>query len=696
MNAPAPRYVIEPLTEDQSVRWDELIAPYDGTPLFHRSAWLDYLAASRGVDVRMWAIKDAETTIGYFCGGLVRKGPFLVLGSPLKGWGTNYMGPIVSRDVDQLRLVQALDDLAPHEGLAMIELESPALGDDPLQASGFQAVRGWTYRVWLTPGDTDRMWSHLHPTARNRIRKALKAGLTIEDTDDPSIADEFYDQYSALVKQKGFAPPYLRDYPRLLVRHLKKADLLFALRVRDAGGRLLATGLFPHDAETVYFWGGASWRDGRELCPNDFLHWSLMGLAAERGLRRYDMCGHGRFKKKFGGDLVELRRWHKCYWRSAHWARKSYEVYHQTRRRVGAWLPTTRPNHDQQTLPEPMRYELEPLTPPELARWDDLITGYDSRELFHRKVWLEYLAASRRAEPRFWALRDRDRTVGYFCGAVVQKGPFRILGSPLKGWTTNFMGPLVNRAFDQQALLRGLDVVAQREGVAMIEVENPILTAATMAELGYDGVAQPTYIVELTPDDPGRMWNRIDLKSRQKVKKAKKLGLVVEEVDDAGIADEFYDQFVEVLGRKNLFPPYDRSCPRLLFDFLKPSGLLYALRVRDSQGETVATGLFPHDAQSVYMWGAASRIASWKFSPNDLLQWALMERAAADGLQIYNMCGFGYFKSKFGGVLQEPRRWHKGYWRSATWARGAYETYFQHSLRVRSWWHRSAASSGED
>jgi hypothetical protein len=74
-------------------------------------------------------------------------------------------------------------------------------------------------------------------------------------------------------------------------------------------------------------------------------------------------------------------------------------------------------------------------------------------------------------------------------------------------------------------------------------------------------------------------------------------------------------------------------------------------------------------------WGGASRISSWKLSPNDLLQWAAMEKGAAKGLRVYNMCGYGYFKSKFGGMLEEPKRWHKSYSVTARWARRAYALY---------------------
>jgi SAM-dependent methyltransferase len=52
-----------------------------------------------------------------------------------------------------------------------------------------------------------------------------------------------------------------------------------------------------------------------------------MQWAAKRGLGSYNMSGHGRFKRKFGGALVEVLRWHKCYSRSARWARAGYRYW---------------------------------------------------------------------------------------------------------------------------------------------------------------------------------------------------------------------------------------------------------------------------------------------------------------------------------------------------------------------------------
>ena len=332
----ARSYSLDPLTAEECARWDGLISGCPKRELFHRGPWLNYLRESRGVTIGRWLINEGNVTVGYFCGGLLRKGPFRILGSPLKSWGSNFMGPIPSGELDLRSFLMAVDELAEREQLAMSEMEHRDFTDPVMKEARYEAVPGWTYLVSLAK-DPEVMWGALDATCRNRIRKAMRIGLRVEDTADPVVADEFYDQYCNLLHHKGLGPPYPRAYPRALLRHLKPAGMLLALRVSDPDGRILATGLFPHDEHTIYFWGGASWHAGRDLCPNEILHWTAMRTAAELGLSCYDMCGYGRFKRKFGGALVELQRWHKCYWRSAKWARRGYEIYFQKKRRIQGW-----------------------------------------------------------------------------------------------------------------------------------------------------------------------------------------------------------------------------------------------------------------------------------------------------------------------------------------------------------------------
>jgi SAM-dependent methyltransferase len=246
------------------------------------------------------------------------------------------MGPVANRDLDQPAFLNALDSLARAQRLAMVEVEHPMLDDGHLELAGFVPVCGWTYLVALEPDRPDLMWRSLSAECRNRIRKAMRAGLTVEETNDPAIVDEYYDQYYALWGRRGLVPSFPIQHVRLLIEHVGTAGCLFALRVRDRSGRVLATGFFPHDDRTMYFWSGSSRQDSLSVCPNDYLHWSAMCIGASRGIGLYNMSGYGRFKKKFGGRLVGLKRWHKVYSWAARWARGGYEVWLEKRMRLEA------------------------------------------------------------------------------------------------------------------------------------------------------------------------------------------------------------------------------------------------------------------------------------------------------------------------------------------------------------------------
>ena len=53
---------------------------------------------------------------------------------------------------------------------------------------------------------------------------------------------------------------------------------------------------------TSYFWGNASWRRDRHLCPNEVIHWYAMRYWKSRNMHWYDLGGGGDYKRKYGGQ----------------------------------------------------------------------------------------------------------------------------------------------------------------------------------------------------------------------------------------------------------------------------------------------------------------------------------------------------------------------------------------------------------
>jgi hypothetical protein len=76
-------------------------------------------------------------------------------------------------------------------------------------------------------------------------------------------------------------------------------------------GEVIATALYPRDETTFYGWGRSSERSAWHCCPNEFLQWSAIEVAANQGLCFYNVCSYGQFFGKFGGTLQEVARWHK-------------------------------------------------------------------------------------------------------------------------------------------------------------------------------------------------------------------------------------------------------------------------------------------------------------------------------------------------------------------------------------------------
>ncbi|HSJ30222.1 MAG TPA: hypothetical protein VK933_02235, partial [Longimicrobiales bacterium] len=139
--------------------WDDRIRQYDTKTLFHESAWLDHvLDIHPSGRIQYYALEQDGEHIGYHCGLLIRKMFLPIHGSPLGGTGTNFMGPLVARDVDQRELVRGLSRLLGVTGVLHLELSHFMLDEDVLREEGFSVQPGVTHLLRLN-GSVDEAWS---------------------------------------------------------------------------------------------------------------------------------------------------------------------------------------------------------------------------------------------------------------------------------------------------------------------------------------------------------------------------------------------------------------------------------------------------------------------------------------------------------------------------------------------------------
>lgn len=69
-----------------------------------------------------------------------------------------------------------------------------------------------------------------------------------------------------------------------------------------------------------------------------------------------------------------------------------------------------------------------------------LAEQYFDYTVFQTEPWINFLQETQGAEPVYAKVILRERIIGRFVGLVVRKFGVPILGSPMRGWTTSYMG----------------------------------------------------------------------------------------------------------------------------------------------------------------------------------------------------------------------------------------------------------------
>jgi len=280
--------------------------------------------------------------------------------------------------------------------------------------------------------------------------------------------------------------------------------------------------------------------------------------------------------------------------------------------------------------------------------WDAL-DSFPDRSVFQTREWLSFVAEAQNAEPVVCSVKLGAAPIGYFTGLVVRRFGVRILGSPFPGWGTGYMGfnllPGTPRRDAAEALFR---YAFGSLRCLHVELRDRQLSLEDARRLGGEPDRFTTSEVNLRqPED--EIWASFKGSVRTAVRKAAKVGVVVEEAGDLGFADDYQAQLEEVFAKQSLRPTYGVDRVRALITHVYPNGRLLLLRARDPEGKCIGTGIFPTHGRTMYFWGGASWRAHQGFNPNEAIIWHAMRHAKRRGAEAFDMGGGGEYKRKYGG-----------------------------------------------
>lgn len=280
---------------------------YDDRLIFHTEPWLRFVAECQNARPVLATISADGEPVGHFTGLETRKYGLRILGSPMVGWTTSYLGFNLRPDIPRRQALEALMPFAFNDlGYAHLEIRDRGLTETDLDGLGLTWAAAPTAVIDLSP-DPDRLFGLMSSACRRNIRKAEKSKVTIEEAaPDDDFAADFYNQLRDVFAKQNLVPTYSIGRVQSLIRNLAPHNQLLLLRARDDSGRCIATAVLPWYHRTMYFWGGASYREDQHNRPNEALIWYAMRLARERGVTEFDFVGGNAYKSKYGTSEVPV------------------------------------------------------------------------------------------------------------------------------------------------------------------------------------------------------------------------------------------------------------------------------------------------------------------------------------------------------------------------------------------------------
>jgi FemAB-related protein (PEP-CTERM system-associated) len=274
---------VRPYSDGDQGAWNAFVLAHPEGTFFHLAEWREVLRRAFGHGTRyLLAERD-----GRICGVL----PLAEVRSILFGHA------LVSTPFCVYGGIVAADPRA-HDALTAGACElARALGVGHLEMRNRRRVHpGWpakdlyvTFRKSIGPDAEDNLLA-IPRKQRAMVRKGIKEGLRSELHRD---AARHYSTYSESLRNLG-TPVFSRRYPELLLETFGDQCEILAVMYGD---RPVASCMsFYFRDEVLPYYGGGT-RAAREVAGNDFLYWSVMERARQRGSRVFD---YGRSKRGTG------------------------------------------------------------------------------------------------------------------------------------------------------------------------------------------------------------------------------------------------------------------------------------------------------------------------------------------------------------------------------------------------------------
>jgi FemAB-related protein (PEP-CTERM system-associated) len=280
-------------------RWDPYVASRPEGTLFHRAGWCRAFERIFGYRWHGLIAVRGERVVGVLPLAQVPGFPrgTSLISSPFASYG----GVLANDSEAGEALLEAATEVASSVGARYLELRD-GMRFENLPAKDLYV----TFRRPIGP-DHDKNFAEIRGKQRTSIRNAQKRGLTWY-TGGAELLPVFYPIYSHSVRNLG-TPVFPRRLFELLVEEFP--DDSKVLIVTSDKKPVSAVLSFYHGGHVLPHYAGTL-REAYRYSGSDFMYWSLMRYAADRGCTVYDFgrskreTGAFEFKKHWGLEPTPL------------------------------------------------------------------------------------------------------------------------------------------------------------------------------------------------------------------------------------------------------------------------------------------------------------------------------------------------------------------------------------------------------
>jgi len=299
------------VTDVDRTEWSRLVAHDGAATFFHTPEWADLLTSTLpGFRTAHFEAREA----GRLLGGIpaLSRPRFIAETLESMAFGT-FGGPVLAEDAPDgvgSALLAAFAQAASSLRVGHAQLVDRSGRVDASELPGFEQIDD-TVQVVRLDADYEELKGRFKPSARNKIRKAIKAGVTVRRAESEADFLSYYTVLDECSRDWDVRPrPGLEFFSALSRLDPDAVQMWLALQ----DGHVLGGDLNFAMHGTVMNWGNVSTDAAKSLAPNNLLHANAIEQGVRDGHHTYDLGSSGglegvrAFKSSFGTVDVPVRR----------------------------------------------------------------------------------------------------------------------------------------------------------------------------------------------------------------------------------------------------------------------------------------------------------------------------------------------------------------------------------------------------